>query len=96
MDAMIDAYVYEGKFESTQINLSLTGKAPLGGIGGLRLPIIFYFTFLTVYEIKENKLLRCRFFLSKYLLIHVYFYYLFCIYSVNHFLCPCNVFILDV
>ena len=31
---MIDAYVYEGKFESTQINLSLIGTAPLGGIGG--------------------------------------------------------------
>ena len=30
---MIDAYVYEGKFDSTQIKLSLTGTAPLGGIG---------------------------------------------------------------
>ena len=31
---MIDAYVYEGKFESTKINLSLTGTALLGGKGG--------------------------------------------------------------
>ena len=28
------AYLYEGKFESTQIKLTLTGTVPLGGIGG--------------------------------------------------------------
>ena len=42
MDAMIDAYVYEGKFESTQINLRLTGTAPLGG-GVRKLKASFHF-----------------------------------------------------
>ena len=46
------------KFESTQINLSLTGTAPLGGIGGCRLPIISSIAFLTVYEIKIEKTVK--------------------------------------
>ena len=61
MDAMIDAYVYEGKFEPTQINSSLTGTAPLGGDRGLKtsyhypvkVPILFdlitnLFTYISI------------------------------------------------
>ena len=33
---------YEGKFESTQINLSLTGTAPLGGDRGLKASYHFF------------------------------------------------------
>ena len=49
---MIDAYIYEGKFDSTQINLSLTGTAPLGGDRELKASYHFFYHFLTVYEIK--------------------------------------------
>ena len=54
MDAMIDAYVYEGKFESTQINLSLTGTASLGGDRELKASYHSFYYFLTVYEIKRE------------------------------------------